>query len=340
MAELFLDLSAEDRKDALLVAADKTGRPAYLLEKDVWVVWTLDALFDSTFGEHLVFKGGTSLSKCYGGLIQRFSEDIDLTYDIRELIPDFTGKEEGQPLPKNRSQKDKWNDAVEKRLPKWIAEIVVPHLQQKIVALDHSLTLKHDGDKVFVNFPQGIAGPEYVSPWILLEFGARSTGEPADFKNAVCDAAIVMPELTFPTATPQVMDACRTFWEKATAAHVYCLGNKFPSRFARHWSDLHHLDGAGIAAAAIADRDIADAVAEHKQCFFAAKDANGEAISYANAVGGHLRLVPEGEARTALQKDYQAMIEGGLFEVAAPSFDELMERCNAIQALANAQAAD
>lgn len=338
MAELFLSLSAEDRKEALLVAADKTGRPAYLLEKDVWVVWTLDALFDSPFGEHLVFKGGTSLSKCYGGLIQRFSEDIDLTYDIRELIPDFTGKEEGQPLPKNRSQKDKWNDAVEKRLPTWIAETVMPHLEQKIAVLGHPLTLKQVGDKVFINFPQGIAGPEYVSPWVLLEFGARSTGEPADYKSAVCDAAIALPELAFPTATPQVMDARRTFWEKATAAHVFCLGNKFPPRFARHWSDLHHLDDAGIAAAAIAGRGIADAVAEHKQCFFAAKDADGDVISYAKAVGGHLRLVPEGDARIALQEDYKAMIEGGLFEVAPPTFDELMGRCAAIQQRANVEA--
>jgi hypothetical protein len=39
-------------------------------------------------GEHLVFKGGTSLSKGYD-VIQRFSEDIDLTYDIREIIPEL-----------------------------------------------------------------------------------------------------------------------------------------------------------------------------------------------------------------------------------------------------------
>jgi Nucleotidyl transferase AbiEii toxin, Type IV TA system len=58
------------------------GRPAHLLEKDVWAVWALAALYQSALREHLVFKGGTSLSKAYG-VIRRFSEDVDLTYDIR-----------------------------------------------------------------------------------------------------------------------------------------------------------------------------------------------------------------------------------------------------------------
>lgn len=75
MADQFLTLSKDDRREALAVAADRTGRPIHLLEKDVWVVWTLQTLFSSKLGEHLVFKGGTSLSKAYG-VIKRFSEDV------------------------------------------------------------------------------------------------------------------------------------------------------------------------------------------------------------------------------------------------------------------------
>jgi hypothetical protein len=45
MADAFLRLSAKDRRDALGVAADQSGRPAHLLEKDVWVVWALAALY-------------------------------------------------------------------------------------------------------------------------------------------------------------------------------------------------------------------------------------------------------------------------------------------------------
>ncbi len=73
MADLFLTLSKDDRREALAVAADRTGRPIHLLEKDVWVIWTLQTLYSSKLGEHLVFKGGTSLSKAYG-VIKRFSE--------------------------------------------------------------------------------------------------------------------------------------------------------------------------------------------------------------------------------------------------------------------------
>src|ERR1700730_13099691 len=90
MAERYLTLSREDRAEALGVAATTSGRPVHLLEKDIWVVWALGRLFASNLGKHLVFKGGTSLSKGYD-VIRRFSEDIDLTYDVREIIPEFVG---------------------------------------------------------------------------------------------------------------------------------------------------------------------------------------------------------------------------------------------------------
>ena len=79
MAEAFLTLSAGDRREALAVAADQSGRPPHLLEKDVWVVWTLATLFGSDLGEHLVFKGGTSLRKLYAGNQGRFSLDLDFS---------------------------------------------------------------------------------------------------------------------------------------------------------------------------------------------------------------------------------------------------------------------
>jgi len=98
MAEPFLKLAAPDRLDVLGVAADRLGRPAHLLEKDVWVVWALQVLFESPVGDHLVFKGGTSLSKAYG-VIDRFSEDVDLTYDIRALVPDLLeGRNDAMPV--------------------------------------------------------------------------------------------------------------------------------------------------------------------------------------------------------------------------------------------------
>ena len=78
MAESWFALSAEDQKEALAVAAGESGWPAFLLEKDIWVVWALQILGrDQQLLPSLTFKGGTSLSKAHG-LIDRFLEDVDL----------------------------------------------------------------------------------------------------------------------------------------------------------------------------------------------------------------------------------------------------------------------
>jgi hypothetical protein len=100
------------------------GRPAHLLEKDVWAVWALAALYQSALREHLVFKGGTSLSKAYG-VIRRFSEDVDLTYDIRVIAPDLVGAD-GEALPKTRSEEKRWSSEVRRRLPEWVTGTAQP----------------------------------------------------------------------------------------------------------------------------------------------------------------------------------------------------------------------
>src|SRR5271154_2864445 len=72
--------SANDRRDLFVGAGNRLGTVEQNIEKDFWVCWTLDALFNdlAAGGPRLLFKGGTSLSKGYG-LIERFSEDIDTT---------------------------------------------------------------------------------------------------------------------------------------------------------------------------------------------------------------------------------------------------------------------
>lgn len=334
MAEAFLTLSADDRREALAVAADRSGRPLHLLEKDVWVVWPLATLFGSDLGEHLVFKGGTSLSKAYR-VIQRFSEDVDLTYDIRAIAPDLVG-ENGEALPKNRSEEKRWSKAVRHRLPEWVDGIVRPLLADAIDRQSLPATLRVEGDKLFVDYEATAAGSGYVAPSVMLEFGARSTGEPASPRDVVCDAAGLIEGVEFPRALPRVMHAERTFWEKATAMHVFCLQERLRGeRFARHWHDVVRLDDAGIATAALDDRDLAGAVARHKSMFFAEKAADDEAIDYDAAVGGKLQLAPTGEARTALATDYARMVEDGLLLGDAEPFDVLIERCADIAERAN-----
>ncbi|MFG1243454.1 nucleotidyl transferase AbiEii/AbiGii toxin family protein [Xanthobacter sp. V7C-4] len=337
MADSFLLLTAEDRREALSVAADRSGRPAHLLEKDAWVVWALSTLYGSPLGDHLVFKGGTSLSKAYG-VIRRFSEDVDLTYDIRALAPDLVG-DNGEALPKTRSEEKRWTSAVRERLPQWVAGAVQPVIAEALAGEALAATIRVDGEKLFIDYEATTTGSGYVAPSVMLEFGARSTGEPASPRDVTCDAAGLVDDVVFPTARPRVMHAERTFWEKATAIHVFCLQERLRGdRFARHWHDAVRLDEAGFAAAAFADRELANAVARHKAMFFAEKAADRSQIEYASAVNGGLQLVPAGDGAKALAEDYARMVDDGLLLDEAEPFETLMERCADITARANSAA--
>jgi hypothetical protein len=330
MAEFF-ELSAVERLEALSQAANASGRPPHLLEKDVWVVWALRHLFAAPYSPHLVFKGGTSLSKAYG-IIQRFSEDVDLTYDIRAIAPDLIG-EAGTPLPANKSQEKKWSKEIRGRLTGWILTEVAPRLRQDLAGQGLAATVRVETDKVFIDYVALASGTGYVPSTVMLEFGARSTGEPCERLSVGCDAASHLPGLRFPEATVQVMRAERTFWEKATAIHVFCEQGVFRGgdRFARHWHDLTRLDVAGFTDAAIADRVLAKAVADHKSIFFAEKSLGGQPIDYHAAVSGGLRLVPDQDALAKLAVDYQHMIDDGLFLEEVESFDALLQHCRLIE---------
>jgi Nucleotidyl transferase AbiEii toxin, Type IV TA system len=129
MAEAFLKLSTSDRREALAVAADRSGRPAHLLEKDVrGRLDTRDAVWVGP-GEHLVFKGGTSLSKAYG-VIRRFSEDVE----------------------------KRWSKAVRHRLPEWIGGTVLPLAASAIDAQSLPASRRVKGEKLFVDYEATSAG--------------------------------------------------------------------------------------------------------------------------------------------------------------------------------------
>lgn len=84
----------------------------------------------STGGEGLVFKGGASLSKAYD-VIQRFSEDVDLTYDFRRLLPDLAGAAE-DPVPETRAEERRWSREVQPQLPLWVEGEVGPMIEARL----------------------------------------------------------------------------------------------------------------------------------------------------------------------------------------------------------------
>lgn len=336
MADSWFTLSREDQAEALEVAAAQTGRPPHLLEKDIWVVWTLSAIYGSALAEKLTFKGGTSLSKVYK-IIDRFSEDIDLTYDIREVVPDLL--RDGNPIPASSSQAKKITDRVRERLPQWIEGEVQPILLSALESdgLRASLTLAgNEKEKLILAYEPIKVGTGYAASTIQLEFGGRATGEPHQHHAVACDMAPAIHGIEFPTAQPLVMAAERTFWEKATAAHVYCRqGRLRGERYSRHWYDLAAMANSGHAQAAITDRELAHAVAEHKSMFFAEKDADKAPIDYRAAISAGVQIIPDGHALAALEKDYAAMLEDGLLSTHRPSFSEIITVCIELQSRIN-----
>ncbi len=348
MAESWFALSAADQTEALAVAASESGWPADLLEKDIWVVWALQALgADEALREVLTFKGGTSLSKAFG-LIQRFSEDVDLTLNIQHLWPDVDLSPAANPSQAERRRKQ-----ADRLLRQWVRDTPLPLLQRALDAADLPVQLQLKEDEpdrrqpatIEIQYRPLISAPDsslgYVQPAVLLEFGAHSTGEPHAAVPIVCEAATHLEVLEFPAAMPLVMDPRRTFLEKATAIHVFCRkgrwGRSEGARYSRHWYDLDRLAQAGIGEAAMRDRLLAHEVAQHKEDFRRTMDAEGQPIDHFKAINGALQLVPIAAARRALESDYGDMIESGMLLGVIPSFTELLERialleqqCNAI----------
>jgi hypothetical protein len=154
-----------------------------------------------------------------------------------------------------------------------------------------------------------------------------------------CDMDGHVNGVTFPVASPQVMSVARTFWEKATATHVYCAQGRIRGeRYARHWHDLAAIMRSAHFDASIGDRAVARAVAEHKSYFFSEKDAAGNVIDYFLAVESALHIVPEGVAHESLARDYASMLEDEVMVGNALPFDQLMQACAEVAARANAAA--
>lgn len=331
----FQSLSPNDRRDALEVAAGLSGHRAHLLEKDTWVVQTLAALIETPFGVDLTFKGGTSLAKAYHA-IHRFSEDLDITYDIRAIAPDLLTERNGETIPTTRSQERRWTREIRRRLPDWVANEALPFLKVNLAEAGLSAELRVEGDHVFVAYEPLFDHYGLVRPEVMVEFGARSIGDPREERLCKCDAASYLPDVSFPSARPFVMLAERTFWEKATAVHVFCQQQRRRGeRLSRHWYDLVRLDDTGYAEKALADRALALSVASHKSMFFREKDATGNWVNYIAAVSGELQLVPDGPAYQVLSDDYDRMLTDGLLLDDEERFGDLMERCGDIQQRAN-----
>ena len=184
----FFSLADDDRRYALAATATASGRRTHLLEKDVWVVQTLEALMATPFGGRLTLKGGTSLAKAYR-VTRRFSEDLDVTYDIRAIAPDLVADGEEGALPTTRSQERRWTREIRARLDAWVQEELMPAVVSHFARTSITARLYADRDRLYVGYSPLFGDYGFVKPEVAVEFGARSTGEPREERHVECDAA-------------------------------------------------------------------------------------------------------------------------------------------------------
>ncbi len=329
MADDFLKLPPSIRKEVLDTAAGRASAKhaaqlsAAVLEKDVWVCWALQALFSLPDNKDLAFKGGTTLSKVFN-LIQRFSEDIDVTIDYRSL------RLSRDPLDGTltASQKKKITDDLREQTNEYVSGTLKPHLEIKLqnaIAPDEqgSVQLGKEEGSLEVRYPSALnEGRTYIPERVLIEFGGRNTTQPKAPHDLHPYLKAFTQDLDFPIATVQVLSPKRTFWEKVTLIHAELGRPTLKSgleRMARHWYDLSLLTDSPIGKEAIQDRELLESVVRHKKVFFRAGYADYDAC-----LSGGLRLVPEGRAGEVLEADYKAMIEAGMFFATPPTFDEIL----------------
>ena len=310
MAEYYFKIPEKDRRWLLAAAATKIGLPAAQLEKDIWIVWCLQKLFGAFFAAALVFKGGTSLSKAFMALIERFSEDVDIACDIHYFAPDLAN-EILQITSKAQPQINKLPVVVRKRLKSWISGTVVPLLEKELAKTDPLARITVRDRVIYLLYPSVTPLSPYVKKEIKLEFSPCVSKEHSNQLPVICDLARSVENLELPHSLPQVMNAERTFWEKVAAVHAFCKQQRMSAkRFARHSYDIAQLDSAGIGVKAVGNKELVETVAINKAMLYREKDREGKVIDFHDTViSGKIQLIPSTETRLLLKEDYIEMVQ-------------------------------
>jgi hypothetical protein len=332
--DAFLQLSAEERREACRIAEERISLRAASIEKDFWICWTLRELFALPgIGGHLTFKGGTSLSKGWK-LIERFSEDLDVTVARAHL--GFGGERSPEFAP-SANQRTKRLDALQEACHIYIRDTLTPALAQRIserVADGRLIGEPDDPLSVLFEYPSVFPADAYLRPFVKIELGARSDIDPSETPEIRPYLAEAVPEALGHSAFKvRALSPKRTFWEKAMLLHEETYRVDGPgARLARHYYDLWCLIRAGVAAAATADHDLFDRVAAHRVIFFRKGGGAQESLRR-----GSLRLLPSAEHRGVWEKDYQTMQEA-MFFGETPEFEQILRAVGEFERRFNASA--
>lgn len=314
-------ISIEDRNDLFRNTANKVKMTEAIVEKDFWVCFMLDYLFHHCpWKEKLVFKGGTSLSKAFG-IINRFSEDIDLILDWRVL-----GYDKDEPWEKRSNTKqDLFNKEANMRAEKFLMETFMPtiseQLSDELQIPVHFYIEENDPQTVKFKYPSSFLDHAILQE-IRLEIGALAAWTPAKLKTITSYAAQEYPNV-FKQANTEILTVLqeRTFWEKVTILHREAFrtpDKPFPERYSRHYYDLYRMSQTEVKETALADKELLEKVVDFKEKFYRCSWAKYELATF-----GSMKLMPLEHNLKTLYDDYEHM-QNMLFGE-KPSFDEILK---------------
>jgi hypothetical protein len=318
---------AADRRDLFSETASRLGMNPAIVEKDFWVCWILKHLFaEPILKNQMVFKGGTSLSKVFG-LIDRFSEDIDLILDWRLL---GYGQNEGNDpyqAIQSKTKQSRYNQEMNAKAAAYIRGTLLGQLSQLFAAVSGIAASIDEDDSHTVNviYPAAFSA-EYIRPAVRLEIGPLASWIPSSAHTIQAYAAQSFPgAFNDPVCAVVAIDAERTFWGKATILHQEAhRPGTIPVRYSRHYYDLFKLAGSPVKQFALSDLDLLKSVVEFKERFYYSSWAH-----YDMAKPGSFRLSPPPSQIAALAHDYRAMRD--MFYREPPEFAAILAEMETLE---------
>ena len=307
-------------------AARKQMKPA-IAEKDFWVCWILDKLFEHPeISKVILFKGGTSLSKVFG-LIDRFSEDVDLILDWRLFTTEVLEAE------RSRTQQEKLNLKILAAAQRYIAETLLPMIERMTAPVCSVKLNERDPNILNVLYPSSF-DDSYLLPYIQLEIGPLAASIPHEEYTIESYAAEEFPDLfEKPQGRVKAIIAERTFWEKVTILHQEAHRPKNrpqPSRYSRHYYDLVRMADSPKRNSTLRNHLLLHDVVAFKEQIYPRAWAR-----YDLAQRGTLKLLPPNHQLDAIRRDYAEMRE--MIFGTYPTFDEILEALAELETEINKQ---
>jgi len=288
-----------------------------IIEKDFWVCLTLYLLFTSdTWKNKIIFKGGTSLSKVFS-LINRFSEDIDLILDWREL--GFTSEDPWK--PDSNTKKDRFVKDTNSKVIGYLKDVFIPGFEKELNdRIGPFISLSLDNNVVHLTYPKSFDN-RAILPHVILEIGPLAEWTPHKRGTLLPYTAQFFPDqFKISESEVTVVTAERTFWEKATILHQeYNRPNdkSIPPRYSRHYYDLFKMSQTPILNSAISNKDLLYQVIDFKERFYRAPWSGLSEIKQ-----GYLHLAPPKHRYDELAGDYDKM--QSMFFSKEPPFNEIV----------------